>query len=229
MDESYRPVKLRKVVLGFPCSANQTEFKFDLSLNYKMANIIQTYSDQKPALVVRHDTCSWVWVFLPSYNCLMSLNEGITLWSVSKGGWARLLCGLIMMFFVVLLHKERSPTVRCSSGQGCSVHHEYWTQAKVWCFLINSYCCNFSFHQNILLGSVKLFTHSLICWIFTICSTLQVDEICKLYSGFKTQRWVLWTAFKSCWHITTQGMTSLTDATLYGQNDGDIYFWYMAS
>ena len=52
MDESYRPVKLRKVVLGFPCSPNQNDFKFDLSLNYKMANIIQTYSDQKPALVV---------------------------------------------------------------------------------------------------------------------------------------------------------------------------------
>uniref|UniRef100_A0A6Q2X1K2 DNA 3'-5' helicase n=1 Tax=Esox lucius TaxID=8010 RepID=A0A6Q2X1K2_ESOLU len=51
MDESHRPVKLRKVVLGFPCSSNQTEFKFDLSLNYKMANIIQTYSEQKPTLV----------------------------------------------------------------------------------------------------------------------------------------------------------------------------------
>ncbi|KAJ3595533.1 hypothetical protein NHX12_004836 [Muraenolepis orangiensis] len=51
MDESYRPVKLRKVILGFPCSSNQNYFKFDLSLNYKMANIIQTYSDQKPALV----------------------------------------------------------------------------------------------------------------------------------------------------------------------------------
>ncbi|XP_066548780.1 putative ATP-dependent DNA helicase HFM1 [Amia ocellicauda] len=51
MDESHRPVKLRKVVLGFPCSSNQTEFKFDLSLNYKMANVIQTYSDQKPTLV----------------------------------------------------------------------------------------------------------------------------------------------------------------------------------
>ncbi|XP_026231243.1 probable ATP-dependent DNA helicase HFM1 isoform X2 [Anabas testudineus] len=51
MDESHRPVKLRKLVLGFPYSINQTEFKFDLSLSYKMANIIQTYSDQKPALV----------------------------------------------------------------------------------------------------------------------------------------------------------------------------------
>ncbi|KAM5256391.1 putative ATP-dependent DNA helicase HFM1 [Ctenodactylus gundi] len=51
MDESHRPVKLRKVVLGFPCSSNQTEFKFDLTLNYKVASVIQTYSDQKPTLV----------------------------------------------------------------------------------------------------------------------------------------------------------------------------------
>ncbi|XP_066451097.1 probable ATP-dependent DNA helicase HFM1 [Eleutherodactylus coqui] len=51
MDESHRPVKLRKVVLGFPSSINQTEFKFDLTLNYKIAGVIQTYSDQKPTLV----------------------------------------------------------------------------------------------------------------------------------------------------------------------------------
>ncbi|KAI4874988.1 hypothetical protein NFI96_017657 [Prochilodus magdalenae] len=51
MDESHRPVKLRKVVLGFPCGNNQNEFRFDLSLSYKMAGIIQTYSDQKPTLV----------------------------------------------------------------------------------------------------------------------------------------------------------------------------------
>ncbi|XP_075471666.1 putative ATP-dependent DNA helicase HFM1 isoform X2 [Ascaphus truei] len=51
MDETHRPVKLRKVVLGFPCGNNQSEFKFDLILNYKIAGIIQTYSDQKPTLV----------------------------------------------------------------------------------------------------------------------------------------------------------------------------------
>ncbi|KAM8930577.1 putative ATP-dependent DNA helicase HFM1 [Pelodytes ibericus] len=51
MDESHRPVKLRKVVLGFPSGNNQTEFKFDLALNYKMAGVIQTYSDHKPTLV----------------------------------------------------------------------------------------------------------------------------------------------------------------------------------
>ncbi|XP_038193967.1 probable ATP-dependent DNA helicase HFM1 isoform X4 [Arvicola amphibius] len=51
MDESHRPVKLQKVVLGFPCSSNQTEFKFDLALNYKVYSVIRTYSDQKPTLV----------------------------------------------------------------------------------------------------------------------------------------------------------------------------------
>ncbi|XP_009952005.1 PREDICTED: probable ATP-dependent DNA helicase HFM1, partial [Leptosomus discolor] len=51
IDEDQRPVKLRKIVLGFPCSDNLTEFKFDLTLNYKIAGIIQTYSEQKPALV----------------------------------------------------------------------------------------------------------------------------------------------------------------------------------
>ncbi|XP_062834078.1 probable ATP-dependent DNA helicase HFM1 isoform X2 [Anolis carolinensis] len=51
IDERYRPVKLRKVVLGFPCSSNQTEFKFDLTLNYKVASVIQAYSEQKPTLV----------------------------------------------------------------------------------------------------------------------------------------------------------------------------------
>uniref|UniRef100_A0A8C6QTC7 HFM1, ATP-dependent DNA helicase homolog n=1 Tax=Nannospalax galili TaxID=1026970 RepID=A0A8C6QTC7_NANGA len=51
MDESHRPVKLKKVVLGFPCSSNQTEFKFDLTLNYKIYSVIRTYSDEKPTLV----------------------------------------------------------------------------------------------------------------------------------------------------------------------------------
>lgn len=52
MGEEYRPVKLRKVVLGYPCSENISDFKFDLSLNYKLSGIIKTYSDCKPTLVV---------------------------------------------------------------------------------------------------------------------------------------------------------------------------------
>ena len=51
-DDTCRPVRLRKVVLGFPCSDNTSEFKFDLSLNYKLAGVIETYSEQKPTLVV---------------------------------------------------------------------------------------------------------------------------------------------------------------------------------
>ncbi|XP_031470619.1 probable ATP-dependent DNA helicase HFM1 isoform X2 [Phasianus colchicus] len=51
VDEDQRPVKLRKIVLGFPCSGSLTEFKFDLTLNYKIASVIQAYSDQKPVLV----------------------------------------------------------------------------------------------------------------------------------------------------------------------------------
>lgn len=38
-------------MLGFPDAT--TEFKFDLSLNYKISGIIHCYSDQKPTLVVR--------------------------------------------------------------------------------------------------------------------------------------------------------------------------------
>ncbi|CAK8676681.1 unnamed protein product [Clavelina lepadiformis] len=51
LDDSYRPVALRKVVLGYPWSSNGSEFKFDISLNYKLKNIIQTYSEEKPTLV----------------------------------------------------------------------------------------------------------------------------------------------------------------------------------
>ena len=52
MDDSHRPVKLRKVVLGFLKGSNFSDFRFDLSLNYKLSGIIQTYSDRKPTLVV---------------------------------------------------------------------------------------------------------------------------------------------------------------------------------
>ena len=50
IDDRFRPVRLRKVVLGYP-DAN-SEFKFDLSLNYRLSGVIQCYSDQKPTLVV---------------------------------------------------------------------------------------------------------------------------------------------------------------------------------
>ncbi|XP_066935876.1 uncharacterized protein [Clytia hemisphaerica] len=51
LGDDYRPVQLRKIVLGYPCSAKQSDFKFDLALNYKLSNIIQTYSENKPTLI----------------------------------------------------------------------------------------------------------------------------------------------------------------------------------
>ena len=60
MNDSYRPVSLRKVVLGYPWSSNGSEFKFDISLNYKLGNVIQTYSENKPTLVVSGYQCMFV-------------------------------------------------------------------------------------------------------------------------------------------------------------------------
>ncbi|GFR28616.1 probable ATP-dependent DNA helicase HFM1, partial [Trichonephila clavata] len=51
MNENLRPVQLRKVVLGYPCSDSLSEFRFDLSLSYKLGHVIQTYSEGKPTLV----------------------------------------------------------------------------------------------------------------------------------------------------------------------------------
>ena len=58
MDENLRPVRLRKVVLGYPVSETTSEFRFDLTLNYKLTSVIETYSEQKPTLIVRTNT-SW--------------------------------------------------------------------------------------------------------------------------------------------------------------------------
>ncbi|XP_057297127.1 probable ATP-dependent DNA helicase HFM1 [Hydractinia symbiolongicarpus] len=51
LGDEYRPVALRKIVLGYPYTEKQSDFKFDLALNYKLSNIIQTYSENKPTLV----------------------------------------------------------------------------------------------------------------------------------------------------------------------------------
>lgn len=46
-----RPVKLRKVVLGYECAPNTTYFRFDMNLNYQLVNVINRYSDGKPTLI----------------------------------------------------------------------------------------------------------------------------------------------------------------------------------
>ncbi|KAL1419409.1 hypothetical protein MTO96_005144 [Rhipicephalus appendiculatus] len=47
---SARPVPLKRVVLGYPCSAN-SDFRFDMALSYKLAAVINAHSAGKPALV----------------------------------------------------------------------------------------------------------------------------------------------------------------------------------
>ncbi|KAL0883307.1 hypothetical protein ABMA27_016718 [Loxostege sticticalis] len=46
-----RPVKLRRVVEGYPCPDGTSIFKFDIILNYKLWPIIQKYHDGKPTLI----------------------------------------------------------------------------------------------------------------------------------------------------------------------------------
>ncbi|UYV80046.1 HFM1 [Cordylochernes scorpioides] len=51
MDSSIRPVKLKKIVLGYPFEDNWSEFKFDISLNYKLRRVISQYSDGLSTLI----------------------------------------------------------------------------------------------------------------------------------------------------------------------------------
>ncbi|XP_062506983.1 probable ATP-dependent DNA helicase HFM1 isoform X2 [Corticium candelabrum] len=49
VDDSERPVKLRQVVLAYPDVTS--DFRFDMSLNYKLNTVIHQYSNQKPTLI----------------------------------------------------------------------------------------------------------------------------------------------------------------------------------
>ncbi|XP_045536662.1 ATP-dependent DNA helicase MER3 homolog [Papilio machaon] len=46
-----RPVKIKRVVEGYPCPVGTSIFKFDITLNYKLWPIIQRYHDKKPTLI----------------------------------------------------------------------------------------------------------------------------------------------------------------------------------
>ncbi|OWR41095.1 putative HFM1 protein [Danaus plexippus plexippus] len=46
-----RPVKLNRVVEGYPCSPGTSIFKFDIILNYKLWPVIQKYYNGKPTLI----------------------------------------------------------------------------------------------------------------------------------------------------------------------------------
>lgn len=150
MDESHRPVKLRKVVLGFPCNPNQTEFKFDLSLNYKMANIIQTYSDQKPALVVCRET---------GVNCVFFFGSVFVV-------LFRLLFGPIVMFFCSFALPGKEPSSQLqfwprmldsswalSTSKGMFLPYPY--------LHVHTYA---TIHQNILSSFILVNLPDLITW-----------------------------------------------------------------
>lgn len=47
--EEYRPIRLKKHVIGFPGTKN--EFMFERALNYKLAGVVRQYSDRRPTLV----------------------------------------------------------------------------------------------------------------------------------------------------------------------------------
>lgn len=51
MPDEMRPVKLKKVVLGFTCDQNCTYFRFDMNLNYQLVDIINQHSSGKPTLI----------------------------------------------------------------------------------------------------------------------------------------------------------------------------------
>lgn len=52
--ESLRPVPLNKIVLGYHYNPKRmSAFKFDLSLNYRLRNLIIQHSEGKPTLVCR--------------------------------------------------------------------------------------------------------------------------------------------------------------------------------
>ncbi|KAG8224071.1 hypothetical protein J437_LFUL001148, partial [Ladona fulva] len=49
--EEMRPVKLKKIVLGYNCAENWSPFRFSITLMYKLKNVLLSYSDGKPSLI----------------------------------------------------------------------------------------------------------------------------------------------------------------------------------
>ncbi|XP_012940325.2 probable ATP-dependent DNA helicase HFM1 [Aplysia californica] len=51
LEEKYRPVKLERVVMGYPFKEGTSEFRFDMNLSYRLRAIIDNYCHGKPTLV----------------------------------------------------------------------------------------------------------------------------------------------------------------------------------
>jgi ATP-dependent DNA helicase HFM1/MER3 len=52
LDEGYRPVKVNKIVLGVYSPPDQNDYMFENNLAYKLGRVIETYSNNKPTLIV---------------------------------------------------------------------------------------------------------------------------------------------------------------------------------
>uniref|UniRef100_A0A336N1Z5 CSON008546 protein n=1 Tax=Culicoides sonorensis TaxID=179676 RepID=A0A336N1Z5_CULSO len=51
ISDEMRPIKLKKIVLGYERHKDKGYFKFDLNLNYQLTNVINKYADNKPTLI----------------------------------------------------------------------------------------------------------------------------------------------------------------------------------
>ena len=51
LSDTYRPVRIQTIVLGYHCNNDVTDFKFDINLNYKLDSVIRSHCDSKPTLI----------------------------------------------------------------------------------------------------------------------------------------------------------------------------------
>ena len=61
--EIFRPVKLDKIVLGYPKSVKSSDFVFDTTLDQHLMGIIDRYSSGKPVLIVSY-LIAFIFIFL---------------------------------------------------------------------------------------------------------------------------------------------------------------------
>ena len=102
-------------MLGYPCSENMSDFKFDLSLNYKLSGIIQTYSDCKPTLVVSFNH----YIIVISSLILTDPYIFITIYYT------------VNILFSVLFNKKGDNPSSNNTNQRCKIHNGFSTQSKV--------------------------------------------------------------------------------------------------
>jgi hypothetical protein len=76
INEDMRPVKLQKIVLGYPHPVGTSQFHFEMSLSYKLRDILFKYADGKPTLIfcstrkgVEHTCSTLLQQITFNFNC----------------------------------------------------------------------------------------------------------------------------------------------------------------